>query len=365
VRHVPAAGWQTVGGWRVEACVDRSAARISVIRRAGLAWGDRLGDSPVFLDKEFATIARQAAVGPRTADLIVQLRLRAGGTSLIVLHVEVQGQSQTDFAARMFTYYALIHLRLWRQRRRRGGRSQGEMPLILGMAVLTDESLAWQPGAYEARGFGLGIRYDYRALKLRDPQVRADLAGLTGNPFALVARTWLEVQAAGRREDDMALAVRAALLALREGRYNDDHLAAILAFIEQATTLPVARYRTLVDEVIQTEGTAMAQVMSYIERKGWRRGREEGRAEGRLTGREEGREEGRVVGLEEGRVVGLEEGRLDVLLHVLGRIVGPINEVTTSRIQALGADALLELADAAFAFNDRADLDRWLSERGV
>ena len=96
--------------------------------------------APVFLDKEFATIARQAAVGPRTADLVVQLRLASGGTSVLVLHVEVQGQSETDFAARMFTYYALIHLRLWRQRRRRGGRSQGEMPLILGIAVLTDDS---------------------------------------------------------------------------------------------------------------------------------------------------------------------------------------------------------------------------------
>jgi hypothetical protein len=296
---------------------------------------------PVFLDKEFATIARQAAVGPRTADLVVQLRLRSGETSLLVLHVEVQGQAESDFAARMFTYYALIHLRLWRQRRRRGGRVQGEMPLILGIAVLTDESLSWQPGAYESRGFGLGIRYDYRALKLRDPQVRADLEGLADNPFGLVARTWLDLQVAGRREENVAQAVRAALLALRAGRYSDDHLAAILAFIEQATALPVARYRALVDEVIQAEGMPMAQVMSYIERKGWRRGREEGRAEGR------------------------EEGRLDVLLPLLSRTVGPIDEATRSRIQALDADALPDLASASFVFTDRADLDRWLTEHGA
>jgi hypothetical protein len=56
---------------------------------------------PVFLDKEFATIARQAAVGGRTADLIVELRLRSGGLSLLVLHVEVQGQAEADFSARM------------------------------------------------------------------------------------------------------------------------------------------------------------------------------------------------------------------------------------------------------------------------
>jgi hypothetical protein len=62
------------------------------------------------------------------------------------------------------------------------------MPLILGIAVLSDESLSWQPGPYEARGFGLGIRYDYRVLKLRAPQVRAALEALPANPFGLVAR---------------------------------------------------------------------------------------------------------------------------------------------------------------------------------
>lgn len=301
--------------------------------------------TPVFHDKEFATIARQAAVGPCTADLVVQLRLRSGGTSLLVLHVEVQGQSETDFAARMFTYYALIHLRLWRQRRRSGSRNQGEMPLILGIAVLTDDGPSWQPGAYESRGFGLGIRYDYRALKLRDPRVRATIAALTDNPFGLVARIWLDLQAAGRREDDIAAAIRAALLSLRQGRYSDDHLAAILAFIEQATRLPIARYRALLDEIVQAEGTPMAQVMSYIEREGWRRGRQEGRTEGRAEGRE--------------------EGRLDILSHQLSRIVGPVDDATVSRLQALSADALLDLADATLSFTSHAELDRWLTDHGV
>jgi hypothetical protein len=78
---------------------------------------------PVFLDKEFSAIARQAAVGPRTADLVAELRLRSGTATWLVLHVEVQGQSEPEFAARMFTYYALLHLRLWRQRRRRPARA--------------------------------------------------------------------------------------------------------------------------------------------------------------------------------------------------------------------------------------------------
>src|SRR3954447_4899727 len=60
---------------------------------------------PVALDKEFQAIARQAAVGARVVDHLVQLRLLTGDTAWLVLHIEVQGQRQDEFAARMFTYY--------------------------------------------------------------------------------------------------------------------------------------------------------------------------------------------------------------------------------------------------------------------
>lgn len=81
----------------------------------------------------------------------------------------------------------------------------------------------------------------------------------------------------------------------------------------------------------------MAQVMSYIEREGWVRGRAEGR----------------------------EEGRAEVLLVQLNQSFGPIDEATTARIQALKADALLELAKVVFALADQASLERWLTEHGV
>jgi hypothetical protein len=103
---------------------------------------------PLSLDKEFQAVVRQAAIGPRVADHLVQLRLRSGDTTWLVLHVEVQGQPQEDFAARMFTYYALLHLRLWR---RRPGAELDGVPLILGLALLTDWRATWRPGPYQAR----------------------------------------------------------------------------------------------------------------------------------------------------------------------------------------------------------------------
>jgi hypothetical protein len=99
----------------------------------------------ISLDKEFQSLSRQAALKQRAADLVVQLRLRAGTDAWLVLHVEAQGQVQTDFSARMFTYYALVHLRLWRQRQRGEAQDAAMMPLILGVALLTDDRADWHP----------------------------------------------------------------------------------------------------------------------------------------------------------------------------------------------------------------------------
>ena len=69
--------------------------------------------------------------------------------------------------------------------------------------------------------------------------------------------------------------------------------------------------------------------------------------------------------IQEGREEGREEGRLDVLLRLVGRTAGPVDDATRARFQALGAERLLELAEATLAFTSRADLERWLTDHGV
>ncbi len=54
-----------------------------------------------------------------------------------------------------------------------------------------------------------------------------------------------------------------------------------------------------------------------------------------------------------------------MILRLVRRSAGPVDDATMARLQALGADALLELADATLAFTGRADLERWLIDHGV
>lgn len=287
---------------------------------------------PLSLDKEFQAVVRQAAVGPRVADHLVQLRLRSGAVTWLVLHVEVQGQPQEDFAARMFTYYALLHLRLWR---RRQGAGPDGVPLILGLAILTDGRATWRPGPYRARGFGQGVQYDYWAVKLLDWQDRTAALASSDNPFALIVYAWLGVLAAQGRADSLRMVARAVLRHLRQSGYSDERVTAILAFLEQVAT-PPELLQELVEELVAEEEASMAQVTSIFEREGMRKGRREGRLEGRR------------------------EALTELVLMLLGHKFGPLDEATATRVQALSDGQLVALHTAALDFTARADLDRWL-----
>ncbi|MGB8700355.1 MAG: hypothetical protein WCD18_13140, partial [Thermosynechococcaceae cyanobacterium] len=57
-----------------------------------------------FLDKEFVQIARDSEIGRRYADQLVKVWRKDGEPLWLLVHLEVQSQSETDFAERMFTY---------------------------------------------------------------------------------------------------------------------------------------------------------------------------------------------------------------------------------------------------------------------
>ena len=56
-----------------------------------------------FLDKELAEISQGGEVGGRIADVLVKVYLKDGSERWLVIHVEVQGYWEQDFARRVFT----------------------------------------------------------------------------------------------------------------------------------------------------------------------------------------------------------------------------------------------------------------------
>lgn len=56
------------------------------------------------LDTELQEIIRDAETGRRLADKLVKVALLEGEEALVLIHLEIQGQEQSDFAERMYPY---------------------------------------------------------------------------------------------------------------------------------------------------------------------------------------------------------------------------------------------------------------------
>ncbi len=67
-----------------------------------------------FLDKELQSVTRDAEIGRRLVDKLVQLWRHDGTNAWVLIHIEIQGQEAAAFPERMFSY----HYRLYDQYRR-------------------------------------------------------------------------------------------------------------------------------------------------------------------------------------------------------------------------------------------------------
>ncbi len=83
------------------------------------------------LDTELQEIIRDAETGRRFADKLVKVWLKNGEETVILTHIEVQSQVQSDFAERMFIYNHRLYDKYRKQ--------------VISLAVLGDEQFSWRP----------------------------------------------------------------------------------------------------------------------------------------------------------------------------------------------------------------------------
>jgi hypothetical protein len=134
---------------------------------------------PEFLDKEFVKIAPDAKVGRRFADQLVRLKLKRGQDLVLLIHVEVQGTPEQNFAERIFVY----SLRIF---------DYFKQPAI-SLAILCDASPTWRPYKY---GFSLPrttLNFEFGTVKLLDYRDQWAALEASQNPFAMVVKAHLKM----------------------------------------------------------------------------------------------------------------------------------------------------------------------------
>jgi len=271
-----------------------------------------------FRDTELQQIAPEDQEGKQRVDTLVRVRRHDGTPAWVFVHVEVQSQRDPTFAERMFRYHARLY-------------DRDRIPVV-SLAVLGDEEPAWRPDhfGYALWGCELALRFPTVKLLDLDPAV----LGVTPNLFAALTLLHRDAQETrGKPAERLMRKVMRYRSLLRQG-YTVSELRSLLRLMEHLLRLDPELARQARDAMRQVEVEELGMdtfVTSFEEI-----GRAEGLAEGELR------------------------GQRTLILHLLGRKLGPLNEAMQAQINALAAQQLLSLSDALLDFTDQADLVAWL-----
>lgn len=170
-----------------------------------------------YLDKEMAQIAADTnPESPKYVDKLVKAYTRTGNEQWVLVHVEVQGYTDTHFEERMFTYYYRIFDR-YRKR-------------ITAIVLLTDRDRKFHPTTYHSEFLGTKIHYQFNTYKILNQS--EDALKKSNNPFAFVILTALLALQRGRLADKALLDLKLALARnLLERNFSKPIIMGIFYFI--------------------------------------------------------------------------------------------------------------------------------------
>lgn len=178
---------------------------------------------PQFLEQELhQIIPSRERKGKRINDKLVKVYLKSGQEKWILVHIEVQGEYETNFSERMFVYYYRIFDK-YRQE-------------ITAIALFTGKKTPRKYDRYKTTVFGTSILYHYNAIRIKDYQ-EEDLIGAE-NPFALAVLAGLyALKTKDQHHKRMQFKFRLIRLALAQN-YDRKKIVRLFIFVRYLLTLP-------------------------------------------------------------------------------------------------------------------------------
>ncbi len=225
-----------------------------------------------FLDTELQQVVRDAELGKRFADKLVKVWKASGEEFWVLIHVEIQGQAEANFAKRMFVY----HYRL-------GDRYDEP---VASLAVLADERPSWRPEEYRSNVWGCRTIFQFPMVKLLDYEQQWPLLEDSSNPFATVVMAHLKAletkgKQVQRKEWKFNLTRR-----LYERGYERQDVLNLFRFIDWVIALPAELEDEFEQELELYEREMQMPYVTNIERKAKQKGIRQGLLEGIETGLE-------------------------------------------------------------------------------
>lgn len=191
-----------------------------------------------------------------------------GTEKWILIHIEVQGAPQIDFAERMFIYYYRI-------------RDRYQKPVI-SLAVLTDTQASFRPSYYSDTVAGCSIRFEFETVKLLDWQDKTDQLLQHDNPFGLLIAAQLTaklIKDGKNRVDNLIGYYRLAA----QKKLPREQVMQLVVFLEWIVALPEDLTPYYNEQLEHLEEDSKMTYISIIERQGIEQGIEQGICQGRAA----------------------------------------------------------------------------------
>ena len=282
-----------------------------------------------FLDHELQQVVGDAELGRRYADKLVKVFTQEGRETWVLIHVEVQGTAESDFAERMFVYYYRLFDRYHVD--------------VISVAVLTDDSPSFHPDHYRRERGGCVVEFRFPTQKLLEWEPRWTELEASSNPFSLVVLAHLKARATRDGESRKDWKLRLIRLMYERG-YGKVDVLELFRVIDWILRLPPALEQEFLKELYTYE---KAQQMPYIT---------SAERFGRQIGIELGREQGREQGLEQGREEGIRRGEATLLLRLIELRFGAADQDVIRRIHEADSETLLHWSDRILTAQSLSEL---------
>lgn len=204
-----------------------------------------------FLDKELSQISASINGGSAVfVDKLIKAYTHDGEDRYLIVHIEVQGYPDKNFAERMLSYCIRIYDRY------------GSLPEAL--AILTDKSPTFRPSKIELMALESSLLYNYKIYKILDQDEKELQA--SQNPFALVMRMVLIGLKKGYKIDKELLEKKEAMAEAIFNRRLPDPIKNILyRFLKAYISFNDKRNREIFEEKIAKLSHQNKPTMGVIE----------------------------------------------------------------------------------------------------
>lgn len=224
------------------------------------------------LDKELQAITKGADSGKRLLDKLFKIFLKDGCEQWVLVHLEIQGNYDSDFPKRMFIYGYRIY-------------DKYQKPIV-SCAILTDEAKNWRPSSFQVGLVGSYLRAEYLVVKLIDYQGKSRELESSINPFASVILIQLAALDAKDKAQDKRKRLKFALTRrLYDKGFKRTEVVSLYKFIDWLIGLSKPLEVEYLHEIYEFEETTKMPYISNAEKFGIEKGKREGKREGKLEGK--------------------------------------------------------------------------------